>query len=318
MLKKDKNLFKTLVNCGNIVCSGEDGMYTYSGLFLNLFEVLDYLFVSLAKARYVNLKEERYPSFIKVSDLNKIQYFKKLPSIPFISNSLSCNDENVIQKIIEDAKSKKISDQYFRWNDLYDRSYICNPSTCYHTFINRRNTVNNELEVILASSMCSRNEKMDTGNPMRLKNFTMRECVFIGSESKVELEAEKFFQTFFSEIAALVPEVHFNFSNDIFFGENGETLGQFQLASQCKKEMYIPIAIDGKDNKEIDLACMSRNLHNDFLCKTFNICNKQHVSHSACVAMGTERLAYAILYNCGLNVDEWNDCQIKDILKGRI
>lgn len=80
----------------------------------------------------------------------------------------------------------------------------------------------------------------------------------------------------------------------------------------------MPIDSLGENDENISLACASRNYHNDFLCKAFEIDAKGYSAESACVAIGIERLAYALICNCGMNPKEWCKSDLKEIICSKI
>lgn len=310
------NIYNELLNSGQLKQVYDNkGIYAFSGLYLTVCQEIDNLFVEIARSKY-KLTNERYPATLPIKELNKIDYFKKFPSFPFIQYAINNNSDMINSNIANDAKFNKIENDYFLNNNNYmkrDFGQVFNPSTCYHTFVNRKNMIlDDELSVITAVSQCGRNENIFDNNPMRLLNFTMRECVFIGKKELIEKEAENFFESICTEIKKLTPNITVEFSNDIFFGENHEVIQSYQKEAKCKMEMNLPIySIDGEE-KVINLACASRNLHKKFLCKAFNITANDFIVESACVAIGIERLAYAILTNCGMDPQEWNQCKLKN------
>ncbi|GAA0375747.1 hypothetical protein [Paenibacillus motobuensis] len=316
------SIYTKLLASGQLSNTGYHyGTYAYSGLFWKLLLAIDELFTELAKEAY-NIIEEQYPTIFPLTELNNINYFYKFPSFPIISFPLNKDDHKINQQISDDAKAMKIDDGYFKHHPHFfsdEKCFVYNPSTCYHTFLNRKNsTPSKRLTVVTAVSQCARNERLDPANPMRLRNFTMRECIFIGDHEKVEAQANAFFHKLVDEIIQLVDTVDLKYASDMFFGEGHKTIEDFQIESKVKLEMTLPIPSETCNTDKIDLACMSRNLHNKFLCKSFGIKSDEFSVESACVAVGLERLTYALLCNCGFEIEEWRECRLKDILLNKL
>ncbi len=313
-----ENLYNELIKSRQIILkNGECGIYSYSGQFLTVMEMIDKWFVQTIKNNYVCM-EETYPDFLPIKEINRINYFSKFPTIPYIQYPIKNKEKENILMISSDAEKGKLKEDYFITNHtLLDekQGMVFNPSTCYHTFITRKGEkICKDLEVVTAISQCVRNESTDYENPMRLRNFRMREAVFIGSKQLVENAAKDFFSILFREIKKLTDKAMTDYSSDIFFGQKATLMMEYQKETCQKEELIIPITNLANKRKVINLACASRNFHNSFLCNAFNIKATNYKVHSACVAIGVERLAYALLSNCGTNLKKWNDCELKKLI----
>lgn len=284
--------------------------YSFTGGFVQVMDVLDDLFVDLAQHEFSALKEF-YPMILPIKAANRFNYFSKLPSVPFLCTEIT-NESNNLLEIANQSKKNGNSDELVLKQELNSTRSILNPSVCYHTFLVRKDTVlHNQIEIITAKNQCARNEVIDV-NPFRISQFTMRECVFIGEANIVNNYAENFFGKFCDMISEIVKPIDIAYSNDMFFGINNDYLSRFQRSSKLKKELNIDIY--DENGNLIPLACLSRNLHKKNLVNSFGIKGDGFDIESACVAMGIERLAYALLCHCGLNFEEWPDSKIKNRL----
>ncbi len=172
------------------------------------------------------------------------------------------------------------------------------PATCLHVYEGIADTSLVRNVVHLIEGDCMRYEGGVWEHPYRLPAFTMIELVAIGSPehietilSKVEFAIEALFSS------ANLPVVVIP-ATDAFFLGNDDGAKVMQKLKGLKNEYVIRLG-----DKEISLA--SRNLHEDYFGKAFNIRSGNAVAHSLCAAFGLQRLAYASVALWGSDRSKW-------------
>lgn len=309
------SLFNYLIRTRQIVPGYGEGIYTFSGLYMELMVALDTLFVNIAKKMF-NANEERYPTIFPLRELNKIKYFKKFPHLASLVYQVDIHDAEIHNQISKDANAGLVDDVYFLRHPKYLRhqaNYVLNPSVCYHTFLMHKDEyIDGADYAVLAVSPCHRNEFIDD-NPLRLAAFTMRECVFIGDAVKIREKAQSFYEAIVKEVVLLVNQYDEHYASDMFFGNDASTLKRYQDSHKLKLEFSLPILSSDVTPKEILLSVLSRNYHQETFCRCYGIHGNSKIE-SACVAFGLERMAYGILSQIGFNTSSWNDCKIKTFI----
>ena len=90
-------------------------------------------------------------------------------------------------------------------------------------------------------------------------------------------------------------------ANDPFFGRVGRMLAANQREEALKLEFVTPIT-----STESPTAISSVNRHHDHFGLTFGISTADgEVAHSACFAVGVDRIALALLHPHGLDPASW-------------
>ena len=90
-------------------------------------------------------------------------------------------------------------------------------------------------------------------------------------------------------------------ANDPFFGRGGKLMALAQIEQSLKFELLVPLR-----SAEQPTACMSFNYHRDHFGTTWSLRTEDgEVAHTGCVAFGIDRLAVALFFTHGLDVQRW-------------
>ena len=90
-------------------------------------------------------------------------------------------------------------------------------------------------------------------------------------------------------------------ASDPFFGRVGQMMAISQLQNALKFELLIPLR-----SAERPTACMSFNNHREHFGEVWDLRNAAgEVCHTGCAAFGMERLAVALFWTHGLDVEAW-------------
>ena len=170
------------------------------------------------------------------------------------------------------------------------------PATCYHCYAKLAATSLPEPSILTCIARCRRNEgKEESG---RLRAFTMREIVFVGSAAWVRERREEWMAHILAFAQSLQLAVQLDAATDSFFA-GGEARGR-KLLQQIKGLKFELRA--QMDTKNTPLAISSFNLHETFFSRRFGLRLADGTdAHSGCVAFGLERWALALALTLGAN-----------------
>jgi hypothetical protein len=131
----------------------------------------------------------------------------------------------------------------------------------------------------------------------------MREYVFLGSAAGASSFRQKWIEKIQAFIAGIQISGSIATATDPFFGRLGTLLANKQLSEQLKFELLSPISTCPEEQ---GVACASFNLHGDHFARLWGLrLRSGEVAHSACVAFGLERLACALFFHHGVDLDGW-------------
>ncbi|WP_156129070.1 hypothetical protein [Chitinibacter sp. ZOR0017] len=264
-----------------IESEGQLMSYTFIGKLNEAFELLNKIIVEVIASQW-QVTPHSCATVIEKSILDEIDFFKKLPSIPFhvIPHSQEGNEEQTTGK------------------------WVLNPSTCYHTFNCLRNQPEHWiLKCFTALGHCHRFEPR-RNDLTRLGCFSMREFVFVGDSESVASSADKAFDLIINLIERCGLKIQKEIATDVFYGDDSAAIRKVQRILEVKIEAVVI------GPQELPVSVGSRNLHRDLFTATFNIGDPtlQEKMHSACVAFGMERLLLCLLAivpdNCPIKLIE--------------
>ncbi len=145
---------------------------------------------------------------------------------------------------------------------------------------------------------CHRHEPSE--DPARMQSFSMREFVFVGSESGAIAHREMWLQRGTDLLGSLGLSIEIVTANDPFFGRAGILMGANQREKAAKFELVATITSSSPG------AISSGNYHGDHFGKAFEISLPGGGAiHSSCFAFGLERITLALLHHHGLDISAW-------------
>jgi seryl-tRNA synthetase len=147
-------------------------------------------------------------------------------------------------------------------------------------------------------ALCHRHEPSE--DPARMQSFSMREFVFVGSESDAIAHRELWLQRGADLLNELGLSVEMVPANDPFFGRAGLLMGNSQRDRAVKFELIAPITSSNPG------AISSGNFHGDHYGKAFSIRQPSgDPANSSCFGFGLERIALSLLFRHGLDIAAW-------------
>jgi seryl-tRNA synthetase len=129
----------------------------------------------------------------------------------------------------------------------------------------------------------------------------MREYVYIGPPQEVT----RFRERWTERAPRMADELGLPYrvapASDPFFGRTGQVMAISQLQQSLKFELLVAM-----HSAEQPTACMSFNYHQDHFGTIWGLRDESGaVAHTGCVAFGMDRLAVALFWKHGLDVQKW-------------
>jgi seryl-tRNA synthetase len=138
-------------------------------------------------------------------------------------------------------------------------------------------------------------------DPARLQSFSMREFVRIGRPDDVLAWRDGWIERGLTFFRALGLSMESEQAFDPFFGD----IARFMINQQVTQSLKIELmaAIGSLEKLSPITSC---NYHLEHFTKPFDIrMDDDQVAHSACIGIGMERIALALLRKHGMDVDAW-------------
>ena len=275
------------------------GTHTYSGLMSQLFYALENQFKQ--QAIEMEVPEWKFPTLIEVESLIRSGY---LEGFPHNTNLVSHLPEQI--EVIEKFKasiqdSGQIPNESLD-NYLFKPTHALSPVICYHFYRSFQDSILPEnLLAATAMSPCYRYESKAMVGLRRLREFNMREIIFLGAEETVIAYREKLLERKkqLLEYTQLLGKIET--ASDPFFVDTFEKKHLYQISFALKHEVkaYLP-------DENNWLAIGSVNYHQDHFGKAFNIRLKSgEYAHSCCLGFGIDRWCLAIFAQYGLDTNQW-------------
>jgi seryl-tRNA synthetase len=269
-----------------------DGVYARTALYEQVVEGLGSL---ITRHRESATEVLRFPPVMSRRVLEKSGYLK---SFPHLLGCVSCLQGS-------EAQIRTVVDQFDAGRDwvpaLAAADLVLSPAACYPVYplAASRGPVPNAGLLFDVACDCFRREP--SRHLDRLQSFRMREYVCIGSPEQIG-NFRKRWMTRAQEIAdRLGLAYRVEQASDPFFGRGGKLMATAQIEQSLKFELLIPLR-----SEEQPTACMSFNYHRDHFGTTWGLQNAAgEVAHTGCVAFGIDRLAVALFFTHGLDLQQW-------------
>jgi hypothetical protein len=170
------------------------------------------------------------------------------------------------------------------------------PAVCYHCYVKLAASSLREPCIWTCVARCRRNEENNEAG--RLRTFTMREIVFVGSAAWVREQRQEWMDRTVAFSQSLQLAVQLEAATDSFFaGSEPRARKLLQQIKGLKFELRARMDAEGTP-----LAISSFNLHERFFSRRFGFGLKDGTdAYSGCVAFGLERWALALAVTRGPN-----------------
>lgn len=279
------------------------GAVSLAGPALALHGALDRLFARAYAAAFGTVARS-FPASMPAELLHACGYFDSHPNMSTFATHL-VEDLDVIEAFREanEESAGYVSPPAasFAPPELCLVPAACFP--CYPTYQGR--TLGEDGVALSWQGRIFRQESRNATGLSRLREFNVRELVFIGSESFVQAARRR--------ALALVDELfrrcELSFTiataSDPFFATVAAAKKFWQQSQEVKHEILVPYE-RGPDGGERSVAVGSVNYHENFFGRRFAIgAHDGELAHTACVGIGIERLMLAVFAQHGFAAAGW-------------
>jgi seryl-tRNA synthetase len=248
--------------------------------------------------------DESYPALIPSAVLGRCGYFASFPQAVSMVSHL--------------AEDYDLIDEFRRANVEAPSLTVPNaaalptpeaclvPAVCYHAYQSLEGKALDDRGVVVtASGKCFRYESTNFTGLDRLWDFTMREVVFVGTESFIVERRKRAIDAVLAQLEAWDLDGSVETANDPFFPATYATKTYWQVRADLKFELRLAVEPSPSGDART-LACGSLNLHESFFGTTFGItASDGKPAFTGCVGWGLERWVLACFTQHGFDASAW-------------
>lgn len=269
------------------------GLFTTGGFFLKVQKQIDARLLQFVTS--LGAEEVDFPLLVSIKPLRRTRILDNYPHIMNFVSPVKNNYEDM--KSIASATKENRSISPF----LEEPQLICRSANCLHSYMNLADSI---LSLDMSYTTVGKNFRKENPSDLsfdRMREFTVREAIFIGSESFVENKIRRY-QNFLIELMQVGDlQGVLQTASDLFFADQINSLGFYQKAQQTKLELRLSCP-----ELEKTISVASLNFHQNYFSESFNIRqNENSLAFSGCVGVGLERLTYCLFSQYGLDLEKW-------------
>ncbi len=237
--------------------------------------------------------EIQFPPVISRSTFEHTNYIQSFPDLIGAVQVFRGDDR-------DHAELCRRSESGKDWTDLLEPAEVfLSSAACHPVYPMCTGTLPEAGRYFNVQSYCFRHEPSD--DPARMQSFQMHEIVCVGSPERAQDHRDSGLAFGISLLQQLGLDVAVCEANDPFFGRLGTALANNQKGDVLKLEGTTPIG-----TPDHAVAIISGNCHRDHFADPFAIETPDGATaHSACVAFGIDRIVLALLWQHGLDLDQW-------------
>lgn len=273
----------------------DDGMISLSNKALFLYEFFNDRFLNMVYSEFkgeCDIVEKLYPVLLPISAYKKTGYLKRTPQYAMFCCSV-CENMNVLNEL-----DKRMENNYK--DIIRNPEYALSPSACFHVYEEYKNATLPNNTIITFTQSVFRNEgRFNFSEYGRMRDYHVREIVFIGDDLFVENSRERMIKA--SE--ELIKEMNINatitIAADPFILPKMQKYKKIQMIDKSKYELRMTY------DKKNDMSVASFNLHGTAFTSPFNISVMNKKTVTGCIGYGLERFVLAFLAQYGDNIDKW-------------
>lgn len=276
----------------DIIYSYGQGQVTLGELGIKLYNYFDKQFVALLNG--LNVQFCKYPTLLPIETLSQTKYLSSSPQYVHFCSPLA-ESISVYEQIQERYNHGTLNE------DLQYPKLTLSPSACFHLFGDIRDKEFSSPQIISMRQNVFRNEgRHNWGDICRLRDYNVREIVFIGSRDYV-IQTRK---VILARTVGLLKKLGLNFkiniASDPFVLPDMQKYKKIQEMSAVKYELQVNI------DEQRTTACASYNLHGTSFSSRFNFKVKDaDITESGCIGFGLERFIVAFLCQFGGDTNQW-------------
>lgn len=256
-----------------------------------LYDFFDLKFKEIA----LNLgaETEHYPTMLPLEKYKKTGYLKTSPQYSIfccnaiedmtLINNLQNSSPNVLSSLLSEPQT------------------ALSPAACFHTYCCHENQILEKEKIYTFNQSVFRNEGRFNWNDFgRLKDYHVREIVFVGSEDFVLSKRKEVMNVVIAFLKEIMIDSSILVANDPFILPQMQKYKKIQIKEQSKFELLLKYSF----NKSI--AAASFNFHGSAFTFPFNIkISNIDKPVTGCVGFGLERWVLAFVAQFGWDVRKW-------------
>jgi hypothetical protein len=290
-------IFDELIESGAVVPISE-GIFAYGGLFLDVCKYFWRKIDEFGKTNFTDIIEYDVPGIYPIDRFEQGLYFESFPHHIMFPTTIK-NDMNVLNEFSQNGTGNGEIFKKMNPPENVLRHAACVP---IYPLLEGKNIDPDSPRIFLVSGKCFRNEGHNVFELARLKEFYMKEYVFVGTREQTHDYVEKARELWNYWIEKFGLNCKLETANDSFFASNYKKLKIFQILGDSKQEFKVWLPAS-----KIYCAVSSSNIHRTHFTKAHDIKNGNAYCQSSCFAFGIERLSYALLSQKGLDVSKWDE-----------
>ena len=275
---------------GEYVQSCGDGIIMLRNEAVLLFEYFDSVFRNFAIQ--IGAAEERYPVLLPIKTYSDTGYLRNSSQY-----SMFCNEA------VEDIELLK---EYRNVKDRVDKSlinqskYALSPSACFHVYETYRDkTLTKNCSITICQSVFRNEGRFNWKDFARLRDYHVREIVFIGNNDYVESSRKTIMNMTKDYMNQIDLFGTIQSSSDHFIIPQMQKFKLIQMQEKLKYEWRLFVG------ESEDIAVASFNLHGTNFTKPFGIKVGEDETVTGCVGFGLERIVLAFLSQYGFETLSW-------------
>jgi seryl-tRNA synthetase len=262
--------------------STANGMATFTDRGQEIYQKLESIFLHWASA--TRASSVRYPALLRVSDLDRLNYFRNFPHLVLCACGLDLSAHVGHGQRQGDIAALTPA-------ELSGAEYCLPPAACYNVYLSLRGQHLTVPRHVTTVGTCFRNEEHYDGL-RRLRAFTLREIVCVGDAAAVKRHLQTYRAIIVAFLKHLGLPVSIEKASDPFFDKDG-TAARAARIFPTKEEIVF------RD----ELAIGSLNYHRRFFGERCEISFDRDTAHTGCVGFGIERWIQALSEHFGPDVE---------------
>jgi seryl-tRNA synthetase len=282
----------TFVMDGKLVRNYGDGLIGLQGPALLLVDCLDRVFRDFALE--LGAQEKQYPVLLPIEQMEKTGYLRTSPQYSmFVSNARE--DMNCLSSLAKGVREEQVV------GHLAGPRYVLSPAACFHCYMDMEGQMLEHPQVLTLRQHVFRHEgSLNWGQFGRLRDYQVREIVFVGSHEFVTAKREKLIDLTKRWVEQLELTARMAITFDPFVVPEMQRFKKIQLLEKSKIELQLSI------DPERYMACTSFNLHGAAFSQPFGFnVRGDNETVTGCVGFGLERWVLAILSQFGTDTVNW-------------
>lgn len=281
------------------VVSHGQGLFSFQGEFAELMQAFDRMLGGIAKE--FGAFEQDHPSVWPIDLYHKIDYFAEYPHHAMLMTSVKDRYQIRTDFAAKYGKKNKFDCIALSEHELEDVRFGAPNACCDCCYYSLSGTQMDTDKMYTTRNKVVRNENSNRSGLDRLRSFTQRDIVAIGTAAHVKQKREQIIQAVIKLLETFDLAATLETAHDPFFGNDTAIKNIFQYMSNAKLEILARINFN-----QTYIAVGSINWHMDFFGKAFDFKDVQgDTAHSGCLGFGFERFIYALYCQFGVDTKKW-------------